>query len=266
MKVAPDRLRKLAVSLLRSRRASDEAAHLQTDLLMEPELRGIPSHGLQRLPLLLSRLEKGLANPQTSGSGTWQRHAFLSVDGERGLGPVVLMNAMRLLRSNLGETGFAVAAVRNANHIGMLAYYAEVAARNDLIAIVMSTSEALVHPFGGTQAMLGTNPIAIGIPAGNEPFVLDLATSVVSMGKINNHAMRGMPIPADWAVDADGCQTTDPLAARTGAIAPFGGAKGYGMGLAIELLVTVLAGSDPAPDVRGTLDDTHVANKATSSC
>jgi LDH2 family malate/lactate/ureidoglycolate dehydrogenase len=118
-----------------------------------------------------------------------------------------------------------------------------------------------VHPFGGTQAMLGTNPVAIGIPTGSEPFVLDLATSIVSMGKINNHATRGEPIPSGWAVDADGRQTTDPQAAKSGAIAPFGDAKGYGLGLAIELLVAVLAGSDLAPDVHGTLDDTHIANK-----
>jgi len=261
MKLPPDMLRKLAISLLERRGTPADPARLQADLLVEAELRGLPSHGLQRLPLLLSRLDKGLADPRAHGTGTWQRQAFLSVDGERGLGPIVLMNTMRVLQRKLGETGIAIAAIRNANHIGMLAYYAEVAARNGLIAIVMSTSEALVHPFGGTQAMLGTNPVAIGIPTGSEPFVLDLATSIVSMGKINNHATRGEPIPSGWAVDADGRQTTDPQAAKSGAIAPFGDAKGYGLGLAIELLVAVLAGSDLAPDVHGTLDDTHIANK-----
>lgn len=170
------------------------------------------------------------------------------------------MNAMQTMRSVLGETGIAVAAIRNANHIGMLAYYVEAAARDGLIGMVMSTSEALVHPFCGTEAMLGTNP-AIGIPSGDRPFVLDLATSIVSMGKINNHAMRGIPIPAGWAVDGEGRPTTDAHAAKAGAIAPFGGAKGYGLGLAIELLVAALAGSDFAPDVHGTLDDIHAASK-----
>lgn len=261
MKLPPDRLRKLTEALLEKRRVPAESARLQADLLLEAELRGLPSHGMQRLPLLLSRLDKGLANPATRGNGTWLRGAFLSVDGERGLGPVVVMNAMRIMQSTLKETGLAVAAIRNANHIGMLAYYAEAAASDGLISIVMSTSEALVHPFGGTQAMLGTNPVAIGIPAGGDPFVLDLATSVVSMGKINNHAIRGLPIPPGWAVDRDGRPTTDPHAAKTGAIAPFGDAKGYGLGLAIELLVAALAGSSLAPDVHGTLDDIHPANK-----
>ncbi|PWE54908.1 dehydrogenase [Metarhizobium album] len=261
MKIMPDRLRALATSLLESRNASPQAAALQADLLVEAELRGLPSHGLQRLPLLLSRLEKGLADGRTQGAATWSRQAFLSVDGERGLGPVVLMGAMRRLKQRLPQAGLAVAAIRNANHIGMLAYYAEAAARDGLIAIVMSTSEALVHPFGGTQAMLGTNPLAIGIPSDDRPFVLDLATSVVSMGKIRNHALRDLPIPPGWAVDAEGRPTLDPVAAQDGAIAPFGDAKGYGLGLAIELLVAALAGSPPSPDVRGTLDDDHPANK-----
>ncbi|PST18824.1 Ldh family oxidoreductase [Mesorhizobium plurifarium] len=261
MRVPFDRLQALASGLLESRGAPEQAARLQADLLLEAELRGLPSHGLQRLPLLLSRLDKGLADARTCGTATWQRRAFLSVDGERGLGPVVIMGAIRALQVRLNETGVALAAIRNTNHIGMLAYYAEVAARSGLIAIIMSTSEALVHPFGGTEAMLGTNPIAIGIPTAHDPFVLDLATSVVSMGKINNHAMRGIPIPEGWAVDAHGRRTADPHAVRSGAIAPFGGAKGYGIGLAIELLVSTLAGSDLAPEVRGTLDDGHFANK-----
>ncbi|MDK1385717.1 Ldh family oxidoreductase [Sinorhizobium sp. 8-89] len=261
MKLPPTRLRNLTVALLEKRGVPADSARLQADLLLEAELRGLPSHGLQRLPLLLSRLDNGLANPTTRGQGTWQRDAFLSIDGERGLGPVVVMNAMRVMQGALKDTGLAVAAIRNANHIGMLAYYAEAAASDGLIAIVMSTSEALVHPFGGTQAMLGTNPVAIGIPADGDPFVLDLATSVVPMGKINNHAMRGLPIPPGWAVDRDGRPTTDPHAAKAGAIAPFGDAKGYGLGLAIELLAAALAGSDLAPEVHGTLDDIHPANK-----
>jgi LDH2 family malate/lactate/ureidoglycolate dehydrogenase len=251
----------MATALLEARDVPAANARLQADVLLEAELRGLPSHGLQRLPLILSRLDKGLADAQALGTGTWRRRSFLSVEGERGLGPVVMMHALQTMRPALGETGIAIAAIRNANHIGMLAYYAEAAAKTGLIGIVMSTSEALVHPFGGTRAMLGTNPVAIAIPTGDQPFVLDLATSVVSMGKINNHAMRGVPIPSGWAVDADGRPTTDANAARTGAIAPFGGAKGYGLGLAIELLVAALAGSDLAPDVHGTLDDIHAANK-----
>ncbi|APE45256.1 dehydrogenase [Sulfitobacter alexandrii] len=240
---------------------TDVHADIQSDVLIEAELRDLPSHGLQRLPRLIERLETGLANPTASGTGQWSRPSVMLVDGNRGLGPVVMMETLEKLAVAVDEQGIVVGAIRNANHIGMLAYYAEAAALRGLMAIVMTTSEALVHPFGGTEAMLGTNPIAIGIPTGAAPFILDLATSKVSMGKIHHHALTGDPIPDDWAVDTAGNRTTDPVAAKTGAIAPFGEAKGFGLGLGVELLVAALSGSAFAPEVRGTLDAQEVANK-----
>lgn len=261
MTVAEPDLRRLAVALLRGRGASASTAWLQADLLIEAELRGLPSHGVQRLPRLLMRIDRGLADPNATGSHHWCNRSFLKVDGKRALGPVALMLALEALVPATKDAGIALAAINNANHIGMLAYYAEAAATRGMIGIVLSTSEALVHPFGGTQAMLGTNPIAIGIPTGDVPFVLDLASSLVSMGKIHNHALRGKALPPGWAVDAAGLPTTEAEAAKTGAIAPFGEAKGYGLGLAFELMVAMLAGSELAPDVRGTLDASHPANK-----
>jgi LDH2 family malate/lactate/ureidoglycolate dehydrogenase len=118
-----------------------------------------------------------------------------------------------------------------------------------------------VHPYGGTRAVLGTNPIAIAVPTARGSLVLDLATSIVSMGKIHHHAANGIPLQPNWAKDASGNPTTDPTLAKSGAIAPFGDAKGYGLGIAIELMVAALAGSALAPNVRGTLDAEAVCNK-----
>jgi LDH2 family malate/lactate/ureidoglycolate dehydrogenase len=109
--------------------------------------------------------------------------------------------------------------------------------------------------------MIGTNPIAIGVPATPEPLVLDMATSLVSMGKIHDHANRGAPIPEGWALDAAGNPTTNAAHAKDGAIAPFGGAKGYALGLAFEVLVASLAESAIGTRVRGTLDSEHPSNK-----
>lgn len=259
--IAAENLRKLAERSLAAQGVGSANAGVQADLLIEAELRGLPSHGLQRLPRLIARLRAGLADPSASGTLRATRAGVFTVDGERGLGPVVMMRTLKELSVVVPAQGIALAAIRNANHIGMLAYYAEAAAARGLIGIVLTTSEALVHPYGGTQAMLGTNPIAVGIPTGGAPYILDLATSRVSMGKIHHHALTGSPIPDDWAVDAEGRRTTDPEAAKHGAIAPFGEAKGYGLGLAVELLVAALAGSDFAPDVGGTLDAAQVANK-----
>ncbi len=256
-----EELRQLSRRALESHEVSKANARLQADLLIEAELRGLPSHGLQRLPRLINRLQERLADPRSKGRAEWVRPAVLKVDGERGLGPVVMIETLNLLDQRVRQEGVAIAAIHNANHIGMLAYYAEAAVARGQIGLFLTTSEALVHPFGGTEPMLGTNPIAIGIPTENAPFILDLATSLVSMGKIHHHALTGTPIPEGWAVDAQGHPTTDPVAAQSGAIAPFGDAKGYGLGLAVELLVAALAGSAFAPEVRGTLDAAHPANK-----
>jgi LDH2 family malate/lactate/ureidoglycolate dehydrogenase len=118
-----------------------------------------------------------------------------------------------------------------------------------------------VHPFGGRKAMIGTNPIAIGVPSSPHPMVLDMATGLVSMGKIHDHANRGAPIPLGWALDEKGDPTTDASAAKKGAIAPFGGAKGYALGIAFEVLVASLAASAIGTDVKGTLDSVNVSNK-----
>lgn len=261
MRVSVEEASSVALALLVQSGASESHAATQVDVLVEAEMRGHPSHGLQRLPRLLKRIERRLADPTRRGRHSWRRSGMLQVDGERGLGPVVGMAAIDALLERVPETGIAVAAVRNANHLGMLALYAERAAQSGRIGIALSSSEALVHPYGGSRAMLGTNPIAIAIPTEREPLVLDLATSAVSMGEIHDHALRGAPLTPGWALDEDGMPTTDAERAKRGAIAPFGAAKGYSLGLAFELLVASLAGSALAPDVGGTLDAERVANK-----
>lgn len=251
----------LATRLLEERGAPVANARLQAAVLVEAELKGHPSHGLQRLPRTLTRIERGLIDPTAAGTGQWRAEAVLDIDGQTGLGPVVAMAAIEQLRSKVATSGVALAAIRNSNHLGMLAYYVEQLAGHGLIGIAMSSSEALVHPFGGTRAMMGTNPVAIAVPTADRPLVLDLATSTVSMGKIHHHAANAMPIPQGWARDTEGNPTTDARLAMHGAIAPFGDAKGYGLGIAVELLVAALAGSALAPDVRGTLDADFPCNK-----
>ena len=241
--------------------AGAQAARQQTDLLLDAELRGVPSHGFLRLERLVTRISNGVANPETLGVHSWRGDSFLSVDGQQGLGPVVANHAAAVAGERARQTGIAVAAIANNNHIGMLAWYAEALAQAGLVSIILTTSEALVHPFGGGKALLGTNPIAVGVPTDSGPFVIDLATSLVSMGEIHDHAHRGAPLPAGWALDADGQPTTDPEAAKRGAIAPFGAAKGYALGLAFELLVTALTGAALGRDVTGTLDAVKPSSK-----
>lgn len=238
-----------------------DAARIQTDVLVEAELRGRPSHGLLRLPLLISRISGGIANPRTAGRHSWIADGFLEVAGEQGLGPVVAVAALEAIAERARRTGIACAAISASNHLGMLAWYVEKIAQGGQLAIALTTTEALVHPWGGRQAMLGSNPIAIGVPAQPWPFVFDMATSTISMGEVHDHANRQSALEPGCAVDVNGDATTDPIAAMAGAISPFGGAKGYGLGLSVEALIGSLTAGALGSDVVGTLDEVHQSTK-----
>jgi LDH2 family malate/lactate/ureidoglycolate dehydrogenase len=259
--VPVDSERRLILDVLLALGADPEKAVVQADWLLEGDLRGHPSHGLHRLSVIATRIQGGLTDPCAEPLLAWSGQSALMVDGLRGLGPYVGVRTVEALIERSRSTGVAVGAVHNANHLGLLAPYVERCAEQGLIGIALTTSEALVHPWGGRIAQIGTNPIAVAVPAEPEPFVFDMATGLVSMGKILDHGHRGAPLEPGWALDADGEPTLDPHAAAKGAIAPFGGAKGYGLGLAIELLVAAVTGSALGREIKGTLDTTSVCTK-----
>jgi LDH2 family malate/lactate/ureidoglycolate dehydrogenase len=152
------------------------------------------------------------------------------------------------------KKGIVAIAIRNSSHIGMIGYYCEKRAREGLICIAMTESEALVHPHGGTKALVGTNPIAIGIPSEPAPFLFDMATSTSAIGKIYASKHRGEPIPLGWAIDANGDPTTNPDDALKGSLTPAAGPKGYGLGISIGILAGLLPGGEIGRLVLGTLD------------
>jgi L-2-hydroxycarboxylate dehydrogenase (NAD+) len=239
----------------------DAAARTQSDLLVDAETRGLPSHGLLRLPLLVERIRNGVADPDVVGDHRWAGDALLLVDGRNGLGPVVARAALGEICARARTTGVACAAISASNHLGALAWYVRDVAASGQICLALTTSEAIMHPHGGRLAMVGSNPIAIGVPAHPDPLVLDMATSLIPMGKVIDYANRGAELESGWARDAAGEPTTDPNAARAGSIAPLGGAKGYGLGIAFEALVASLTGSELGTRVMGTLDSIHRPNK-----
>jgi len=251
----------LSIAALVAAGVPEANAQIQVNLFLEADLRGRASHGLLRLPRVIQRIRNGVANPTTRGDATWRGDALLHVDGQQGLGPVVAFAALERIAVRAKTTGVAVAAISNNNHLGMLAVYAERIAEQGQILLALTTSEALVHPWGGRTAMVGTNPVAIGVPASPSPFVLDMATGLVSMGQIHDYANRGQALEPGWALDAQGEPTLDAAAAKAGAIAPFGGAKGYALGLSFEILVAALTASAMGKDVVGTLDAVNPCNK-----
>src|SRR6202051_4250450 len=253
--------RAVIVHVLSKLGANERESSVQADVLTEGDLRGHHSHGLQRLPVLATRIKNRLIRVNSNPEYTWTADSVLSVDGKDGLGTFVAESALNVAKSALGQRGIVAVAIRNSSHLGMIGYYCEKKAREGFICIAMTESEVLVHPHGGTEALVGTNPIAIGIPGDPVPFVFDMATSVSAIGKILAAKHRGESIPDGWAVDAQGTPTTDPDETLKGALTPAAGAKGYGLGIAIGILAGLLPGGEIGRLVLGTLDTEHRCTK-----
>src|SRR2546422_5563950 len=232
----------LIVSVLKGLGAREEDAFIQADVWSEADLRGIHSHGVQRLPVMVTRIQKGLLKVNVNPERAWSTDSVLNVDGKDGFGTAICETALRDMTPAVRKHGVGVLTVRNAAHIGMVGYYAERRALEGFVCLAFTTTEVLVHPFGGAEALVGTNPIAIGIPSSPRPFLLDMATSVSAMGRIIALKHRGEKIPEGWAVDKNGTPTTDPDEALHGSLSPAGGPKGYGLGIAIGMLAGLLPG------------------------
>ena len=260
-RVSADEIQRACALALERHGATPDDAEIQARHLLEGELRGHSSHGILRLSTLVGRLDNGLIVSGVEPELVWSGSAALQVDGRCGFGPVVANRVLDELIPKAAMTGVAVAAIRNSQHLGMLAPYVERVTEAGSIGIILTTSEALVHPWHGARALVGTNPIAIGVPSAAGTLCLDMSTGAVSAGKILDYAARNQPIPEGWAVDSEGHPTTDPQAAVTGAISPFGGAKGYALGIAFESIVGFLTRTAFGTDVTGTLDTTHPSTK-----
>jgi LDH2 family malate/lactate/ureidoglycolate dehydrogenase len=223
---------------------ADDDAEALAAVLVDANLRGVDSHGLARLPIYLRRLHGGLVRG-THGVAFPPRSApTCRIDARTALGPAIAVKAVDHAVALARRHGIGLVAVANSTHFGHAGFYARRAAAQRLIAIVMTNGPAGMAPHGGTEAFLGTNPLAIGIPLGDRgEFVLDMSSSVAARGKIIRRHALGEPIEEGWAVDATGEPTTVAAAALAGAVLPVGGAKGSGMAFAVSLLVGVLAGA-----------------------
>jgi LDH2 family malate/lactate/ureidoglycolate dehydrogenase len=227
-------------------------ARIAADVLISADLRGINSHGAIRLHSYYGdRLRKGLIDATSPIQTLSEYPSTLALDGGNGLGPVVAYRAMSRCIEMADETGLAVTTVRNSNHFGIAGYYAMMALPEDMIGVSLTNSQPLVVPTFGISPMLGTNPIAVAVPAGAErPYVLDMATSIVPHGKITVYQKIGQPIPKGWGINKDGEITQDPVEViQGGGLMPLGGPevlrgyKGYGLSLLVDLLSGVLAGA-----------------------
>ncbi len=181
--------------------------------------------------------------------------------GGHGAGQVVGSRAMAEAIALARETGVGCVAATESNHFGIAAYFTMQALLHDMIGLAVSHSDSLMAPYGAAKAFLGSNPISVAIPTGDEePLVLDMATTVAAMGKVTSAMAMGESIPPGWAIDAAGNPTTDPAQALEGALLPIGTYKGYGLALVIEMLSALLAGSPFGPHIPIPFKITEIQN------
>ncbi len=240
-------------TLLQKLGVPGEGANATAEVLAEGDLRGFGSHGLLRLPYILRALKRGTIIAKAEVKAVRETPATALIDGGHGLGHYVATRAMRLAIEKAKTQGVAAVGVFNSNHFGIAGYYAELAMREGLIGIVTTTTDALVHPWGGVEPLLGTNALAIGLPT-EPPVLLDMAMSVAARGKLVGAMKEGKPIPEGWAIDSEGKPTTDPAKGLKGALSPFGGPKGYALAFVLELLAGPLVRAAAGKEVRGTLE------------
>jgi LDH2 family malate/lactate/ureidoglycolate dehydrogenase len=230
-------------------------AGVAAEALVRADLRGVDTHGVNRLPEYVRALAAGRINPRPEVKVIREAGAALHVDGDGGLGHVVSTRAMELCLARASEQGAAFAGVRNSRHNGAASLYALMAAEREMIGLSLTGGGVRVAPAGGREAMLGTNPIAFAAPvAGEPPLVVDMATSVVAGGKVEQYELQGKPIPPGWALDEAGAPTTDAAAANRGALLPLGSSlllgsyKGYALSLIVETLCNLLTGAATGPE------------------
>ncbi len=233
----------------------DADARLAADVLVSADLRGVDSHGVARLPGYVRLSDLGRVNPTPAIRVVHETPSTAVVDGDRGLGLVVGPWAMRVAIEKARVAGTGWVAVRNSNHFGIAGYHALLATEHDMIGQAMTHAAPLVAPTFSLEKMLGTNPIAVAVPALTEPtFLADFASTAVAYGKLEILQRKGQSIPTGWAQDAKGAPTTDAHAIKNGgALLPLGSDrehgshKGYGLGAIVDIFSGVLSGANYGP-------------------
>lgn len=223
----------------------EDQAALVADSLVEADLRGVESHGVHLMALYADRLRGGHLLGRTEVRVVRDDGATAVLDGGRGLGQIAGVAAVDLAVAKAREFGVGSVAVRNSSHLGALAWYTMRAAAHGCIALAAQNGPPFVPPFGGVTGIFSTNPVSYAIPAGEEPMlVLDMATTAVAGNRVLLAQKRGdKEIPPGWANDERGRPTTDPAKASVRHLQWFGGYKGYGIALLVEVLAGVLTGA-----------------------
>ncbi len=251
VRVRAEDLSRFVVQVLARLGVPEDEGAVVADVLVAADLRGVDSHGVGRLHFYVDGILGGRVVPRAQFRVLSDWPALALVDGGRSLGQVVGYRAMEKCLAMAERAGAACVTVRNSHHYGIAGYYAMMAPPRGMIGVSLTNSRPHAAPTYGCKPMLGTNPIAVAVPAGKErPWVLDMATSTIPLGKVEVAQRLGKRLPAGTAQDRDGRPTTDPQAMMDGgALTPLGGPaetagyKGYGLSVLVDILSGVLSGA-----------------------
>ena len=223
----------------------EQDAQIVAELMTEADLNGSDGHGVFRLPQYIKRVKTSGINIKPNIRVVKDKGAMALVDGDDGMGHLVMHRGTEIAIGKAAEHGVGWVGIRHGNHAGPAALSAKMPMRHAMIGIYIAVGSANhLPPWGGTELLLSTNPIAVAVPAAEEPpIVLDMATTVAAYGKVKTAAQRGEQMPVGWMMDKFGNALTDPTRAAEGFLLPIGGAKGYGLALMFGLLAGTLNGA-----------------------
>jgi L-2-hydroxycarboxylate dehydrogenase (NAD+) len=233
------------------------------ELMVRADLQGSDGHGVFRLPQYIRRIKGGAVNIRPDIRIAREAAGMALVDGDNGMGHLVMTFAASKAIEKAKTAGVAWVGVKRSNHAGPASLYASMPLEHDMVGLYLAVGNANHLPaWGGLDMLLSTNPIAVAIPAGEEPaIVLDMATTVAAYGKVKTKAQRGEMMPEGWMMDRQGRPLLDPRRANDGFLLPIGGYKGYGLALVFGLLSGTLNGAAMGRDVVDfNADDTTPTN------
>ena len=250
--IAPDRLLDFATATYVRAGMAEPDARLAADTLVQADLWGHQSHGVLRLPWYVARLRAGVCDPVAQPELVVDAGAIAVMDGHDAMGQVLTARAMEDAIRRAKAHGIGAVALRRSNHFGTAMYFTLMAARAGCVGFLSTNASPAMAPWGGRRKTVGTNPWSWAAPAGTlAPMVLDIANTGVARGKIYLARQKGQPIPAGWAITAEGAPTTDPAEAIDGIILPMAGHKGYAIAVVMDMLSGVLTGSAFGTGVHG---------------
>jgi LDH2 family malate/lactate/ureidoglycolate dehydrogenase len=251
--------RAFATKVLEGNGMAPEDAATVADCLVAADLRGVDTHGINRLPSYMNRARTGLTDPRAQPVVTEITPVVAQVDGKNAFGAVPSKMGMAKAIEMASIFGIGMVSIKHSNHFGMSAWLCQQAIDANMLSLVFTNSSPALPAWGGRSKLLGVSPIACGAP-GEHPFILDMAPSVAARGKIYKAKRRGEKIPLDWALDAQGRFTDDPDAALEGVMLPMGGPKGSALAVMMDVFSGVLSGSAFAGHVTGPYDFSQPAD------